>query len=49
VAEDSTIFRAARALARSLARALAAKHLTGFRTRYSMLARFDGETPPIGF
>jgi endonuclease-8 len=40
VPEGDTIFRAARALDR----ALAAKAVTGFRTRYPLLARFDDDT-----
>jgi endonuclease-8 len=44
VPEGDTIFRAARALGR----ALAAKPVTGFRTTYPLLARFDDDTPLIG-
>jgi hypothetical protein len=40
VAEGDTIFCAARALA--------AKPVTVFRTRYPLPARFKDETPPIG-
>ena len=42
--EGDTIFRTARALGR----ALAAKPVTGFRSTYPMLTRFDDDTPLIG-
>ena len=42
--EGDTVFRTARALGR----ALAAKPVTGFRTTYPLLARFDDDTPLIG-
>jgi endonuclease VIII len=42
--EGDTIFRTARALGR----ALAAKPVTGFRTTYPLLARFDDDTPLVG-
>jgi endonuclease VIII len=44
VPEGDTVFRTARALGR----ALAAKPVTGFRTTYPLLARFDDDTPLIG-
>ncbi|MGA3046392.1 MAG: DNA-formamidopyrimidine glycosylase family protein [Terracidiphilus sp.] len=42
--EGDTIFRTARALSR----ALTAKPLTGFRSTYPLLIRFDDETPLVG-
>jgi endonuclease-8 len=44
VPEGDTIFRTARALGR----ALAGKPLTGFRSTYPLLTRFDDETPLAG-
>src|ERR1700691_5487161 len=42
--EGDTIFRTARALGR----ALAAKSITGFRSTYPLLTRFDEDTPLAG-
>ena len=42
--EGDTVFRTARALGR----ALVAKSVTGFRTTYPLLARFDDDTPLTG-
>ena len=42
--EGDTVFRTARALGR----ALVAKSVTGFRTTYPLLARFDEDTPLTG-
>ena len=42
--EGDTVFRTARALGR----ALVAKPVTGFRTTYPLLARFDDDTPLTG-
>lgn len=42
--EGDTIFRAARALGR----ALTAKPVTGFRSTYPLLTRFDDDTPIVG-
>jgi endonuclease-8 len=44
VPEGDTVFRTARALGR----ALVAKPVTGFRTTYPLLARFDDDTPLTG-
>ena len=42
--EGDTIFRTARALGR----ALTGKHITGFRSTYPLLTRFDDDTPLTG-
>jgi endonuclease-8 len=44
VPEGDTIFRTARALGR----ALTAKQVTGFRSTYPLLTRFDDDTPLVG-
>src|SRR6476646_9108727 len=42
--EGDTIFRTAR----SMGRALAGKHVTGFRSTYPLLTRFNDDTPLAG-